>query len=607
MRADSLARGAGWRGSFQGLFGVLLFILVGLSLPGCQDSVSRIRGEDLKPFSEGTLTLQRSEDKQAQAYYHFILGNLYAENDQESQALEEVQKALALKPDSPGLEFSLARLYIKTQKIPEALDHVRRALELDPKFQDGYYLLAEIHISQGRWEGALEAYQKLAALNPRDEEILFNLGVLYLQLKKTNQGLEQFQKLVDVNPNSEKGHYFLAKIHQDLKQYDRARHHFQETIKINPNHENAYLGLGTLFDITEQPKQAMTIYQKVLQINPGNLEAQEKAGDQYLKQGKFEAGHELLQALKKNAGRDFDTRFRIGIIYLENKRFDQAASEFSELLAERPAEDRVKYFLANTWIEQRQYGKAEEILGSISRPSDYYPQSLILKSYILEKEKKIKEAIQLLQSALMMMPKKIELYLALASLYEQDNHLQESKKILLEGIEMDPDLAELYFRLGALLDKMGQKKESLNQLKTAVKKDPFHVQALNYLGYTYAERGSNLDEAETLIKRALKFRPNDGFILDSLGWVYFKKKKYDEALIELEKAWKLAPNDPVIGEHLGDAFGKKNNWEKALKTYRRVLELTPPNKDKEAVLKKIKEAQQKVDEEKAIGDSPNLY
>ena len=104
--------------------------------------------------------------------------------------------------------------------------------------------------------------------------------------------------------------------------------------------------------------------------------------------------------------------------------------------------------------------------------------------------------------------------------------------------------------------------------------------ALNYLGYTYAERGTNLDEAEDLIKRALKFRPNDGYILDSLGWVYFKKKKFDEALIELEKAWKLAPNDPVIGEHLGDVYVKKNLWEKALKVYRRILELIPPKKKK---------------------------
>ncbi len=173
---------------------------------------------------------------------------------------------------------------------------------------------------------------------------------------------------------------------------------------------------------------------------------------------------------------------------------------------------------------------------------------------------------------------------------------------MLQGIEVDPDQAELYFRLGALLDKLGQKRESIQQLKTALKLDPFHALALNYLGYTYAERGTNLDEAEDLIKRALKVRPNDGYIIDSLGWVYFKKKKYDEALVELEKAWKLVPNDPVIGEHLGDVYFKKALWEKALKVYRRVWELLTGPKEKEALQKKIKEVLQKMEEDKGLAE-----
>jgi tetratricopeptide (TPR) repeat protein len=121
---------------------------------------------------------------------------------------------------------------------------------------------------------------------------------------------------------------------------------------------------------------------------------------------------------------------------------------------------------------------------------------------------------------------------------------------------------------------------------------------LNYLGYTYAEKGVQLDEAEELIKRALKFKPNDGFIIDSLGWVYYKKKKWDEAVIELEKAWKLAPSDPTIGEHLGDAYVRKNYWDKALRTYRKVLDLNPGSKEREGLQKKIKEVQEKLEEER---------
>jgi tetratricopeptide (TPR) repeat protein len=277
-------------------------------------------------------------------------------------------------------------------------------------------------------------------------------------------------------------------------------------------------------------------------------------------------------------------------------------------LKEYPENDKVKYFLAIALAEQKNYKKADETLKTISAQSDYYSQALILESFILEKEKKYLEAIEILQKALVIAPKKIDIYLNLAALYEQTNNLSAGKKVLLEGLEIDPDQAELYFRLGVLADKTGHKRETIQQMKTAIKKDPFHVMALNYLGYTYAERGTHLDEAEELIKRALKFRPNDGYIIDSLGWVYYKKKKFDEALVELEKAWKLAPNDPAIGEHLGEVYFKKGLWDKALKIYRRVLEAHPTAKEKENILKRIKEAQQKLDDEKGVLENPTtLY
>ena len=87
---------------------------------------------------------------------------------------------------------------------------------------------------------------------------------------------------------------------------------------------------------------------------------------------------------------------------------------------------------------------------------------------------------------------------------------------------------------GILYDKMGMKTESMARMKEVIALTPDDPQALNYLGYTYAEMGTNLDEALQYLKKAVKLRPDDGFILDSLGWVYFKLKRYDDALLNLE-------------------------------------------------------------------------
>ena len=102
-----------------------------------------------------------------------------------------------------------------------------------------------------------------------------------------------------------------------------------------------------------------------------------------------------------------------------------------------------------------------------------------------------------------------------------------------------------------------------------------NAEALNFIGYSWADRGMNLDESEKLIKKALKLKPEDGYITDSLGWVYFKKGRIDKAISILEKAVLLAPKDSTIAEHLGDAYLKNNEYEHARQLFEKALELDP--------------------------------
>ena len=156
---------------------------------------------------------------------------------------------------------------------------------------------------------------------------------------------------------------------------------------------------------------------------------------------------------------------------------------------------------------------------------------------------------------------------------------------LKKAIGIEPKRAKFYFRLGVVYDKWGHKEKSMEAMKTTIKLDPKHANALNYLGYTYADLGRNLDEAERLIKEALKYKPNDGYITDSLGWVYYKKGLYQEALKLLIRAIELVPDDPIMLEHLGDAYLKTNDQKNALKYYQQSLK--NKKKDTEELEKKI--------------------
>ncbi|MDK9718120.1 MAG: tetratricopeptide repeat protein, partial [Trichlorobacter sp.] len=147
--------------------------------------------------------------------------------------------------------------------------------------------------------------------------------------------------------------------------------------------------------------------------------------------------------------------------------------------------------------------------------------------------------------------------------------------------------SKFQFRMGILFDKLGKRPESIARMKKVVELNPKDAQAHNFLGYTYAEMGINLEEALVHIKKALEVRPDDGFFIDSLGWVYYQMKRYNDAIRYLEQATELVPDDPTILEHLGDAHHARKENKQALKYYKKAKTLDPKKKGLDEKIRRI--------------------
>ena len=119
--------------------------------------------------------------------------------------------------------------------------------------------------------------------------------------------------------------------------------------------------------------------------------------------------------------------------------------------------------------------------------------------------------------------------------------------------------------------------------------DPSYSPAYNYIGYLYAEQSKNLDEAERLVKVALTIKPDDGYYLDTLGWIFFKKGQYKDALDVLKKANQKTPNEAVILEHIGDTYIKLKRSDEAAGYYNKALKANINETDKKRIQRKYKE------------------
>ncbi len=204
---------------------------------------------------------------------------------------------------------------------------------------------------------------------------------------------------------------------------------------------------------------------------------------------------------------------------------------------------------------------------------------------------KTDEATQRLAEIVAARPHDVEALGALAELQRSAKKYVEAaatydKAIAAVGIPQRDNWTLFYFR-GICYERSKQWPKAEADFKKALELNPEQPLVLNYLGYSWVDQGLNLEEAFKMLHRAVELRPNDGYIVDSLGWAHFKLGQYQEAAQTLEKAINLKPADPVLNDHLGDAYWRVNRRIEAHFQWNHARDMSPEPEDLPAILKKI--------------------
>ena len=243
------------------------------------------------------------------------------------------------------------------------------------------------------------------------------------------------------------------------------------------------------------------------------------------------------------------------------------------------------------------YGDNESAIAVLSRidpSSPYYEQARIDTAAALRALDREEEAIALLREASARDETALEARWALGNILAAEERHAEAVEALTPLIEQlpeepDEDAWRYYIARAASLLQLYQWPRAEIDLKRAVEIAPEEPTALNYLGYSWAERGENLEEAFSLIEKAVSLQPDSGAIIDSLGWAHYQLGDYDEAVGHLEQAAALEPGDPVITDHLGDVYWRLGRRTEARFQWTRVLELEPDAKLQAAVERKLEQ------------------
>lgn len=555
--------------------GVVILICLALS---CAPSSSYVARPASSPAAEGS---------SADATYHYSLGVLALLSGNVANAIKEYESALTFDPKSGLLATELATIYIKTGQHQKALELCEKSLEANPEYVDLHLLLGGLYLEKKNRADAEKEFQKAIKLDPSNSESYLYIAVIYMESKRYEEALKALKSMLKINPGNIVASYYISKVYLEMKNYGEAEKWLKKTIAVKPSFESAWLDLGGLYEIENKNDLAIETYKKYSAMNPSRLDIKLRLAKAYLRMQNFAEASAVLEEVYRQDSSNKEVRFTLGLSYFfKNDNMDKAIQEFSALLDEDPKDERARYFLASSYEEKKQYDRAMEEFQKVPSDSELYDDALIHMATILKKTGKPEQAIAMMIEGIKASEKEPSLYAFLSSLYQDDKKFKEAEEITKKGLALFPNNPELHYRMGAVYEGMNRFPESIREMEEVLKLDPNHADAMNFIGYSYAERGINLDKAEDLINKALRIKPRSGYIIDSLGWLYFRQDKFDMAIKYLREAASLLPEDPTVLEHLGDASAKSGQKKEAIEAYKRALQLNPTSS---GLQKKIEE------------------
>jgi len=550
------------RRTFRARAGLAILSLgLALSLSGCASLA----------LGPGAASPEDQETSKGLAYYRYLQAQQMLLAEDEPGAIRDYEEALKQDPGSARLELELASLYQRQGDVKKALAHVEKALKLDPQQQEAYFLLAGLHVGLNQLDEAIRGYEHILVLDPENREARLFLATLYAQQGRFPQAIRTIQEILRLEPESVVGHYYLGRFFLATNHLEEAKQELNKTLSLDPQFVPAMFDLASVLEREKQFSRALAMYRRVLRSQPNNPRAWADIGRLLLilnRYGEAQKAFATVKGFEKNAPA---AAFNVGVIFLEQKLPDDAIREFRPLLANPRFQDRAHYYIALALEEKGDNRGALREYQLVGHESEQFILARLRMAYLQYHQRDKERARQILEDLQKLAPDREEVYLTSAYFYEEEGLWDRAIEVLKQGLDKVERPEEICFRLAMIYEKKQEQNESIIYIKKVLEINPGNPDAQNFLGYTYAEQGVNLDEAERLIRAALQAKPDSGQIIDSLGWVYYKKGQLDKALVELERAHRLMPQDGTVTEHLADVYLRLQRNREALRLYRRAL------------------------------------
>jgi tetratricopeptide (TPR) repeat protein len=552
--------------------GVVLSLAAGLWLGACAPqggpAVSRADA------AEANVEAAAAADERNFTAPGNYLSGLHAERIGDvGQAAQFLLQALKEQPDSLELLQRTFLLTLSEGRMGEALDLARRLNEKAPDAPLPALTLAVADFHNGKYQNAAVRLQALPDTG-------LNKFVVPLMLAWAEAGQGEIDKALDsLEPLAENSAFVVVRdmhagfLDEIAGRDKKAEDDYRSALDASQGGSVRIIqALGRLYQRTGQADKAKALYDDYLKQNPDTvlLDVEVKSlSDQAPPPPLIkDATDGMAEALFNIAGTL--QQQNIGIIALAYARL---------ALEVKPDFPVCQLLIADVFDGQGREEDAVKEYAGISKDSPFHWLGRLREAVYLASNGRTDVALAKLEAMATERPDRVDMLVTMGDILRTQDRFAEAEKAYTRALDRIPHLEERHWAIlyarGIARERSKKWTLAEGDFLKALDLRPDQPYVLNYLAYSWAEKGIHLEKAKKMLERAYQLRPNDGFIVDSMGWILLRLGDVKQAVDKLELAVELEPQDPTINDHLGDAYWLAGRFVEARFQWRRALALKP--------------------------------
>lgn len=507
--------------------------------------------------------------------YEFLLAELAGARGDLALSLDAYMD-LARKTRDPRVIRRAAEIALFAKRFDSALEATKLWVEVAPDSPQARQMLTSLQAATGN-SGDLEISlsRQLAAAGDTVGGVLMQLNRSLAQHPDKKVAQQLVDKLTNPYLGLAEAHFARAQAAHGAGDVARSVAELDQAVALRPDWEQAALARAQM---TQDTADAARFLGKFVSANPTAKDARLAYARSLVAEKRFADARKEFQTLLAEHPDNGDVVYAVAVLSLQLDDVGEAETQLKRLVGMSHNEsESARVYLGQIAEDRKQPDEALKWYGEVGVGGSQYLPARMRMARVLVRQEKFDDARRVLQeTAATTSAERAQLLIAEAQLLRDAGKSGDAYGVLAEGLTANPDQPDLLYEAAITAEKAGRLDVVEPYLRRLIQIKPDQAHAYNALGYSLAERNERLEEAQQLIDKALEISPEDPFILDSKGWVLFRRGNVQGALDVLKKAFSVRA-DPEIAAHLGEVLWSLGRQDEARQTWGEAMKATPGN------------------------------